>query len=53
MLVFESSNIDEAWNGQTTNNKLAADGTYFYQITFEGSEIKGVQQRQGFLTLMR
>ena len=52
-LVFESSNIDEPWDGQTTINNAAANGTYFYQITYEGSEIKGVQQKQGFLTLMR
>lgn len=53
IIVFESTTIEESWDGQTTTDKPAADGTYFYRITYEGSEIKGEHQKQGTITLMR
>jgi gliding motility-associated-like protein len=53
ILVFESNTIDDPWNGQTTKNEPAADGTYFYTITYEGAEIKGVKTVYGTVTLMR
>lgn len=52
-VVFESTDINFAWNGQVNNSGAeCSDGTYFYQFKIKGS---GDQQNEehGFVQLVR
>lgn len=50
-LIYEDSNLLQGWNGKISDNN-AAEGVYFYVITFRG--FTGiVYQLKGYVTLLR
>jgi gliding motility-associated-like protein len=51
ILMYESSNIDTAWDG-TLNSKECSDGVYFYILNYAGTNEKE-HQRKGTVTLTR
>lgn len=50
-LVFESNDINDSWNGKTTENKECPSGTYFYIITAENEQSSKIFK--GTITLLR
>ena len=51
ILVFETSKIDEGWNGKVNGGKEANEGTYFYIIIAKLNETS--ETYKGTLTLIR
>jgi len=50
LLLYESSNIYEGWNGYY-EEKLCSSGTYYWQIDFQ--DIRGIEQaKSGFMELI-
>ncbi|MEX2483326.1 MAG: gliding motility-associated C-terminal domain-containing protein, partial [Brumimicrobium sp.] len=52
-VVFESSDVDAAWNGRVKNSGAeCGDGTYFYKFTIAGEDGKEIEEH-GFVQLVR
>ncbi|RFC55769.1 T9SS type B sorting domain-containing protein [Brumimicrobium aurantiacum] len=52
-VVYESTDLNFAWNGQIQNNGAECnDGTYFYQFKIQGSGSEVIEE-QGFVQLVR
>ncbi|MEX1190855.1 MAG: gliding motility-associated C-terminal domain-containing protein [Brumimicrobium sp.] len=52
-VVFESSDVDAAWNGRVNNSgQECEDGTYFYKFTITGEDGKEIEEH-GFVQLVR
>lgn len=50
--VFETSDIENKWNG-TENNNAAPTGVYFYKILYKGFDDNSFQEKTGSITLLR
>jgi gliding motility-associated-like protein len=53
--IFQTSNIDEGWNGSLNNdaNHYVPDGTYLYMVNIKGYCQSERQEFQGHLTVLR
>jgi len=54
--VFETSNINQAWDGRTTSGLACSAGAYYYIIKLTATNSKGVSENKdykGFLELVR
>jgi gliding motility-associated-like protein len=52
-VVFESDNVDAAWNGRVDNaGAECTEGTYFYQFTIVGEDGQ-IRKEHGFVQLVR
>ncbi len=54
-LLFQSSQLNEGWNGRTTAGAVVPEGTYFYIIKVEyfNNGIETVETFTGYVTLLR
>lgn len=44
-LVFQSTSLDNSWNGKINGNNEAAEGVYFYVITATGEQGESITQK--------
>ena len=51
-VVFESNNLEQAWDGTEPNGDICPEGLYFYQITAVGEDSK-IYAPKGFVKLIR
>jgi gliding motility-associated-like protein len=54
--VFETNNINTAWDGKTTSGMPSSAGTYYYIIKLTATNSKGVSEQKdfnGYLELVR
>lgn len=51
-VVFESNNLEQAWDGSEPNGDICPEGLYFYQITAVGKDSK-IYAPKGFVKLIR
>ena len=54
--VFETNNINTAWDGKTTSGMSGSAGTYYYIIKLTATNSKGVSEQKdfkGYLELVR
>ena len=53
-LIFESSDVDQGWDGTSQNGRIAQDGTYYWTVTYVSCEpINPEQIISGHVTLLR
>jgi gliding motility-associated-like protein len=52
LLVFESNDIANSWNGKINGND-ATEGTYFFILNYTSSCVKDAINNKGFITLLR
>jgi gliding motility-associated-like protein len=53
-LVFETDDVDEAWDGTTQNGRMSQDGTYIWKLVYVSCEpLNPEQLATGHITLVR
>ena len=51
-LMFQTTELNQSWDGKTTEGNYAPDGTYYYTIIATGED-KKQYNLNGFLTLIK
>ena len=50
--MFQTTELNQSWDGKTTEGNYAPDGTYYYTIIATGED-KKQYNLNGFLTLIK
>lgn len=52
-LLFETNQLNQAWDGTTQAGRMCPEGTYLYLVTYKKSNSKNWERHKGFFTLFR